>query len=236
MKLTRKVLASIVTLLVACLVHAADINPVARVIAITDVETNDPTGYAAWLSQANDIIKAKLGIDTYYKVYVSNIDGVKSGSVRNVVSADSVTAMAKNTDAIASDPALKEIAAHYGAIRKIGSRVLYQCLRFDGTYKGSYVHTTLMNVSDEAGYLKTFDSLRALYDAKGFKDAKINVYRVMVGRTNFTHRVTISLPSNERLVAMLDALAFDAQYMAWLADLAKYRTVVSNTTAHDIMK
>lgn len=233
MKTTRKVFASLVTLFAACLVHAA---PVARVLAISDVETDDATGYAAWLSQTNAIIKAKLGIDTYYHVYVSAFDGTKTASVRSVTSAESVSAMAKVAAFTASDPAIREITDHNTHIRKLGARLLYQGVRFDGTIKNAYVYSTTVVVTDEAGYLKSLDGLRALFDAKGFKDAKINAYRVLAGRTNFTHRVSIAVASNEQLAALLDFLASDADMSAWRASAAKYRTVVADTTSHDIMK
>lgn len=231
MKITRKVFASLVTLLAACLVHAAPVN---RVISITDVETDDATGYAAWVSKANEIIKAKTGIDTYYHVYVSGFDGVKAGSVRLTAAAESVSAMVKVTAAVTGDSAYRDVLDHYRAIRKNGARLLYQGVRFDGSVKGSYVYTTTVVVSDEAGYLKSLDGLRALFDAKGFKDAKINAYRVLAGRTNFTHRVTIAVATNEQLAALLDFLASDADMAAWLASAAKYRTVVGNMTGHDI--
>jgi hypothetical protein len=236
MKITRNVLASFVALLAACLVHAADMKPVTRVIAITDIETDDATGYAAWLSQANDIIKAKLGVDTFYHVYVSQFDGKKAGSVRSVVSAESVSALAKITAAVTGDPALRDINEHNRLIRKLGGRTLYQAVRFDGAMKNGYVYSTTMVVSDEAGYLKALDGLRAIFDAKGFKDAKLNAYRVLAGRTNHTHRVSIGVATNEQLAALLDFMAGDDQMAAWLADAAKYRTVVANTTGHDIIK
>ena len=114
--------------------------------------------------------------------------------------------------------------------------MLNQGVRFDGSYKDAWVYTTLLKVTDEAGYLKALDGLRALFDAKDLKDAKINAYRVLAGRTNYTHRVSISVPTSDRLAAMMDFLASDASMAAWLADTAKYRTVVSNTTAHDVTK
>ena len=40
MKITIKVFASLVTLFAACLVHAADSKPIARVISVQDVETD----------------------------------------------------------------------------------------------------------------------------------------------------------------------------------------------------
>ena len=236
MKIPHKILASLVALLAAGLLQAADSKPVARVMVTSDIETDDPASYAAWQSQENAIIKAKLGIETHFHVFVTAFDGVKSGTVRGVYTAESMAALAKINAFVASDPALREIGERFRAIRKFGPRVLSQGIRFDGTYPGSYVYTTTMRVTDEAAYLKALDGLRALFDAKGFLDAKINAYRVLAGRTNYSHRVSIGVPTNDRLAALLDLLGTDAQLSVWLADVAKYRTVVTSTTAHDITK
>lgn len=236
MKTTLKVFASALTLLVACLAQASDSKAVARVISITDIETDDASGYATWIAKYNEVVKAKLGIDTYLHIYVSNNDGERSGSVRSVVSAESVAAMTKNNAALADDPALRDIRDHMRGLRKQGARVLYQGVRYDGGHKGAYVYTTLALVNDEAGYLKALDGLRVLFDKNGFQDSKINAYRVLAGRTNFSHRITLSLPSNERLAALLDFVSADPSMAEWLASAAKYRTVVSNLTGHDITK
>ena len=236
MKFIRLIVASVLTLCVACLVQAADSKPVARVISIQDVTTDDASGYAAWVSKANEVAKAKLGIDTYQKVFVSLADGERTGSVRTVTAAESVAALTKSGDALQDDPAVREIRDHLRRIRTLGARVLYQGVRFDGTYKNAYVYTTIATVSDEAGYLKALDGLRALFDSHGFQDAKINAYRVLAGRSNHSHRITLALPSNERLAALLDFVAGDASMAEWLAGAAKFRTVVSNGTAHDITK
>jgi len=236
MKSSHKVIASVMALLAACFLQAADSKPVARVISIQDVITDDAPGYAAWITKVNEIAKAKLGVDTYQHVYVSAIDGEHTGMVRTVAAAESVAALSKNGDALQDDPAIREIRDHLRGIRKLGARVLYQGVRFDGTHKNAYVYTTTAMVSDEAGYLKALDGLRVLFDSHGFQDAKINAYRVLAGRTNFSHRVTLSLPSNERLAALLDYVAADASMAEWLAGAAKFRTVVTNGTAHDITK
>ena len=236
MKYPHKVIASVMTLLAACLLQAADSKPVARVISIQDITTDDASGYAAWVSKANEVVKAKLGIDTYQHVYVSSSDGERTGSVRTVTAAESVAALTKNAAALEDDPAIREIRDRLRGIRKFGARVLYQGVRFDGTHKNAYVYTTTAMVSDEAGYLKALDGLRALFDSHGFQDAKINAYRVLAGRTNFSHRVTLSLPSNERLAALLDFVATDGSMAEWLAGAAKFRTVVTSSTAHDITK
>lgn len=122
------------------------------------------------------------------------------------------------------------------AIRKLGARVLYQGLRFDGTYKNGSVYTTTANVSDEAGYLKALDGLRAILDAHGLPDIKINAYRVLAGRCNHTHRVTLAAESADRISALLDFVATDPAMADWLKDAAKLRTVVANGTSQEITK
>ena len=236
MKITRKMFAPVMALLAACLVQAADSKPIARVIAVQDVETEDATGYATWLAKINDLIKTKLGVDGFYRVYQSQYDGERTNSVRTVAIAESAAQLIKVSTAIENDPVVIENRDHYRAIRKLGARVLYQCVRFDGAVKPGHIYTTLATVTDEAGYLKALDQLRATFDAKGFKDAKINVYRVTAGRTNHTHRVSIALPSAERLAALLDFNATDAAQQEWIGTLTKYRTVVANMTAREITK
>jgi hypothetical protein len=236
MKLAQKMFASILTLLAVGLVHAADTKAVNRVIAIQDIETDDPSGYATWVATTNAVAKAKLGLDTYIHVYVSTFDGEKVNSVRAVTVADSVAALTKSGAALQNDPDLAETRNHLRAMRKLGARVLYQGIRFDGTYKNGTVYTTIANVSDEAAYLKALDGLRALYDAHGLQDVKINAYRVLAGRTNHTHRVTLAVASADRLAALLDFVASNPQMAEWLASAAKYRAVVANGASNEITK
>lgn len=238
MKTPGIVLASLLTLLAACLVQAADLNmkPIARVMSVGEIETDDPTGYATWIAKTNEIAKAKLGVDNYIRVFQSVFDGHGTNRVRVVTSAASVAELTKNALALENDPVAMQNREHLRVIRKQGARVLYQAVRFDGAVMNASVYTTLAVVTDEAGYLKAIDQLRAIYDSLGLKDAKINVYRVMAGRTDHTHRISISLPSPERLAVFIDLAGTNQQVMSWLADSAKYRTVVSNMTAREITK
>jgi hypothetical protein len=243
MKLTPKLLASLVTLFAASLLHAAPASAggaaaskVHRVLSIQDVQTDDPAAYAATIATSNEMAKSKMGIDTFIHIYVSTYDGEKTGSVRAVIAGDSVAAITKNYAALLNDPDMAATRDKLKATRKLCARVLYQGLRFDGVYKNGSVYTTMANVSDEAGYLKALDGLRSLFDAHDFKDAHINAYRVLAGRSDHTHRVTIVLPSEERLAALLDFVATDSDMAAWLGSAAKYRTVVSNGTAQEITK
>lgn len=236
MKNTPKILASLVALLAACLTQAADTKPIAYVMRIVDVETDDPSGYATWIAQYNAVAKAKLGIDNYLRVFESTFDSRTSGRVRAVAGATSVAELTKNAMALENDPAIVQNRDHLRAIRKLGSQVLFHAVRREGSYTGSHNYTALAVITDEAVYLKALDQLRTIFDAVGLKDAKINAYRVLAGRTDHSHRVTINTPSPERLAAFLDLMATNQQLGAWLADTAKYRTIVATLTAREITK
>jgi len=236
MKTTQRLFALIVSLLAVCLAHAAETKPVPFVMAVLDIDTEDAAGYATWIAAYNGIAKAKLGIDRYLRVYVSQFDAEKSGRVRVVAGASSVAELTKYGLALENDPGIRENVDHLRAIRKTGGRTLYQAVRRDGTHANGMVYTTLANITDEAGYLKSLDQLKAACEAIGLSDAKFNCYRILAGRSDHTHRITIVLPSPERLAAFLDAVATDPRVQTWLADAAKYRTVVSNSTAREITK
>lgn len=237
MKNIRPALASLVTLFAACCLHAAHSTPVARVISILEIQTEDPAAYTAWIKQYNDAAKAKLNVDNYLRVFETRFDGRATGRLRVVSSAASVAELSKNASEMENDPVMVQNRERLQKLRKMGGRVLYQALRFDGpSPKGAHNYNTLAMVTDEAGYLKAVDQLRTLFDANGLKEAKISVYRVLAGRTDHTHRITISTPSAERLGSFLDLMAGNAQMNEWVASSAKYRTVVSNTTSREITK
>lgn len=236
MKTTRKVWASLLTLLAACLVHAADTKPVARVISILEIETDDPSGYAIWITQYNAAAKARTGVDNFVRVYETLMDGEKTNSVRAVAAAASVAELTKHQMALESDPAILQAVSHLRGMRKMGSRLLYQAVRYDGSNKNGSLYTTQAVVTDEAGYLKALDQLRALFDANGLKDAKINAYRVLAGRTDHTHHIVINTPSPDRLAAVLDQIVSNQQMADWIAASGKFRTVVRNGTSREITK
>jgi hypothetical protein len=132
MKNARQVLALCATLFAVCLMHAADSKPIARVIAILEVETDDPSGYAAWLKDYNAAAKAKLNIDDYLRVYQSGFDSRATGHVRVVSSAANVAELSRNTQALENELAILQNRDHLRAIRKTGARVLYQAIHFEG--------------------------------------------------------------------------------------------------------
>ena len=236
MKINLKLFASLVTLFAACLVHAAATAPAPGlpVLSVQQVATDDSTGYATWCAKTNEIAKAKLGIEGYLHIYTGQT-GDHSQATFAVSLADSFATLTKNGAALQNDPDLIEVRNHLRAIRTLGQRTLYKAVRFDGGNKGASIYNTFANVSDEAGYLKALDGLRAAFDAHGLKDAKINAYRVVAGRTTFSHLISINVPSDEALAMMLDQLS-EPWMGEWLAGAAKYRTVVSNGTYKEITK
>ncbi len=237
MKMLRPILASLATLFLACALHAADAKPIARVMTILDVETDDPIGYATWLKEYNEIAKAKTGADNLLRVFQTVFDGRRTGNVRVSVSASSVAELTKLTSALEGDPAIARNVDHLRAIRKMGPRALYQAVRFEGpSPRGAHNYVTFANVTDEAGYLAALDELRLVFDAAGLKDVKIAAYRTIAGRLDHTHRVTLSAPNGERLAAFMDAAATNPKLLDWLARSAKFRTVVANTTSREITK
>ncbi len=236
MNTTRKVWASFVMLLAACYAPAAETKPIARVMSIIEVETDDPVGYATWISQYNQVAKAKLGIDQYLRVYESQMDGERSGRVRAVVAASSVAELTKNAVALETDAGFVQNRQHLGHIRKTGARVLYQAVRWDGPTKNGWNYNTLANVMDEAAYLKALEQLRGILDNIGLKDVKLAAYRVIAGKSDHTHRITVSTPSPDRLAALLDSMVGNAQVSEWLANTAKLRSVVANSTSREITK
>jgi hypothetical protein len=183
MKTIRPLLASLVTLLAVCLAHAADSKPIARVMTILDVETDDPTGYATWLKEYNEIAKGKTGVDHLLRVFQTVFDGRRTGNVRVAVSAASVTELTKVMAAVEADPAIARNVEHLRAIRRMGARALYQAVRFEGASpRGAHNYVTFANVTDEPGYLAALDELRGIFDGAGLKDVKIAAYRTIAGR------------------------------------------------------
>lgn len=68
------------------------------------------------------------------------------------------------------------------------------------------------------------------------QSVKGNAYRVLAGRTNHIHRVTLAVASADRLAVMLDFVVTDPAMAEWLAGAAKYPTVVANGTSSEITK
>jgi hypothetical protein len=211
---------------------AASQLPVVMVQAVT---TEDPSGYAMWIAKANQSFKAAGGPDSFTHVYQGVVAGDDTGAVFAVRFGDSAVALAKNLDGLMKLPDRHEILGHLSAIRKLGPSIMMRAVHYEGGYDGEWLYITDAQVKDEAAYVKAMGDLRALFDSNGLKDIKINVFRVIAGRSNHSHEVVISAPSEERNAALMDAIT--EPWMAdWLAGLAKVRTVVANGIYREISK
>ena len=236
MKIIRHLIAA-AAVFTATFAPAAETKTATRVFSLLEIETDDPVAYAEAMKQYNEIAKARLGVDNYLRVYQTHFDGVKSGQVRVVNGAATVADLMKNIAALESDPAILQLQERIKGLRKRGSRVLYQSARFDGPNPpGSWTYNTLANVTDEPGYLKAIEQLRGIMDKNGFKDVRASVYRTVAGRTDHSHRITLTAPTREQLAAFLDFVGTNSQALEWLASSAKLRTVVRNAVAREITK
>ncbi len=215
---------------------APETAPSLPVIAITQVETKDLDTYVMWIARMNEVMKAKTGAERTFRVYTGDAAGPDSGAVVAVSAAESFAALAKTNKIFSEDPDIQAVRLHMNAIREMGTRTLLKAVRFDGRLTGTHSFHTYASVSDEAGYLKSLDGLRVLFDEHNFKDLKVNVYRVMAGRSDYTHLIAINTPSAERLAAFMDAMSTEAWVAEWLATTAKTRTVVRNGTYHEVTR
>jgi hypothetical protein len=241
MKSTLKLAAALVPLLAACCAIAADnvsSKPAAGslpAVFVQEVTTADPSGYATWIAKANENFKAAGGPENYTHVYEGTIAGDESGKVFAVRFADSVAGIAKNADAIEKIPERSELMGHLAAIRKLGPASLLKAAYFEGGSSGEWLFVTDAQVSDEAAYVKAIGALRGLLDSHDLKDIKLNVFRVLAGRSNHSHEVIVSAPAHDRIAAFMDAMT--SPWAAdWLAGLVPIRTVVHNGIFHEISK
>jgi hypothetical protein len=241
--LKSRILASLAIVITGGLFAAASLQPPAPAakgmlpaISIQEVETDSAQTYALWIAESDKEIKAKFGFDNYIKVFVGEAAGPESGKTFAVASAESFVKLAENSQAFEKELSLMKVRAGMSEIRKLGPQTLLKAVRWDGRNPSSLNSNTRMTVTDEAGYLKALDGLRALLDAHNFKDIKINCYRVAAGRTDYTHMVSLNCPSVEQRAALMDAINTEPWALEWIASAAKYRTVVSNGTYREITR
>lgn len=238
MKCSLRLIAPALALVTSCFQfsHAAAESAPSFVISIAQVDARDAGIYATQLAAINAVMKTKFGIDPLFRVYRGESAGVDSGAVFAVSRAESFAALMKNTQLYQTDPATAELRASLDSIRELGARTLLRAVRFDGANPNAWLYNTYASVSDEAGYLKAIAELRTLFDNHGLADAKINIYRVIAGRSDYTHLISINTPSPERLAALLDSVAAESWAMEWIAASAKFRTVVRNGTYREISR
>jgi hypothetical protein len=228
-----KYVSAILALVAIATATAAELPK--RVLSILEVEAKDPAAYTERIARFNAQVKDKAKKDAYIRVFQVTHDAEKSGKLRVVTDATAFAELTKNANALQNE--ISGLQREMDPSRTTGGRILYQALRIDGSSpKGSANYTTLISASDEKGYLNALNVLRSLLDESGFKDVRIGLYRVVAGRGDHTHMVILSANSSDRLSEFLDFMVSDDKSTTWIANSAKYRTVVRNFVARDISK
>ena len=211
----------------------ADTKP-AMVVQV--VSTEDSAAYVAMIAKINTVIKAKTGVERLRHVWTGDFAGDNSHGVFIVSQFASAAAEVQLQEKLKDDPELKVLLDQLKGMRHLGASYLYKSVRNEGGYEGGAVFNTSIVCTDEDAYVKALDGLKAIFDANGFKDARVNLWRIVSGRTTSTHLVVISLPSQTRVGELLDALSDQALLKDWNVGAAKIRTTVHNGSYHEITK
>jgi uncharacterized protein (DUF1330 family) len=205
-------------------------------MVVQQVSTDDVAAYTAMLTKINTVIKAKTGIEKLRHTWEGVYAGDGSHAIFVVSSFPSAVAAAQFADKMKDDPDSNALLKQLKGMRHLGPSWLYKAARNEGLYEGGAVFNTSIVCTDEDAYLKALDGLKAIFDANGFKDAKVNLWRVAAGRKDSTHLVIISFPSEARVAELIDALGDKGLLKEWNVGAAKIRTTVANGTYHEITK
>ncbi|MEN9403854.1 MAG: hypothetical protein RL091_2557 [Verrucomicrobiota bacterium] len=222
---------AVIALLAFTTLHAA--NPVMVVQAIQTEKTDE---YLALLAKANLQIESVTGLKQLRHAWTGDFAGQDAHGLVVVSMFDSTAAAVAAQDKLMKDAGSAALMKEFAKIRKRGPQYLMKAQRWEGLYDGGAVFNTNVNVTDEAAYLKALDGLKAIFDANGFKDAKLNLLRVAAGREDATHIVVICFPNQMRVAELIDLISDTAVMKDWNAAAAKIRTVVHNGTYHEITK
>ena len=206
------------------------------VVFIQEVETDSAQSYAMWVAENNREAKSKAGAETFVKVFQGETAGPDSGKTFAVISGESFAMVVETQQKLENEPAIVKNRVPMSQIRKLGPQVALKAVRWDGRNEVSFVSNTRVTLTDEAGYLNALGELRSLMDAHDLKDIKVNCSRVVSGKTDYTHLVSLNAPSAERRAVLMDAIASEPWALEWIAAAAKYRTVVSNGTFKEITR
>jgi hypothetical protein len=216
---------------------AAPAAPAANpVLVVQEVQTKNTDAYVAMIAKINALVKARIGVDTYRHVWEGDFAGSSSHALFVVSAFASAAELYQDQAKLKNYPEMDVLLAQLQDQRHLGASVLYKGIRNEGVYDGGVVYNTGVTCGNEPAYLKALDGLKAIIDASGFKDAKLNLYRAIAGREKETHLVVIAFPTPVRLGEFLDAIHDKGLLVQWNADAAQIRTVVANGTYHEITK
>ena len=211
----------------------ADTKPA---LVVQVVQTDDSDAYVAAITKVNALVKARTGIEKLRHVWLGDFAGDSSHGIFVVSEFPSAAAIYTTQDKLKNYPEMDALLARLKGMRHLGPSFLYKAVRYEGNYEGGAVFNTSIKCTDEAAYLKALDGLKAILVANGFQDAKVNLWRIVSGRSEATHLVVIALPSQARVGELWDSLADKDLLADWNVGAAKLRTTLHNGSYNEITK
>jgi uncharacterized protein (DUF1330 family) len=228
---TRSLIPAIFMMAVGSLL--ADTKPA---LVVQVVQTDDSDAYVEAITKVNALVKTRTGIEKLRHVWMGDLAGDNSHGIFVVSEFPSAAAIYATQDKLKEYPEMDALLARLKGMRHLGSSYLYKAVRYEGGYEGGAVFNTSIKCTDEAAYLKALDGLKAILVANGFKDAKVNLWRIVSGRTESTHLVVIALPSQARVGELWDSLTDKDLLADWYVGAAKLRTTLHNGAYKEITK
>ncbi len=211
----------------------ADTKPA---LVVQVVQTDDSDAYVAAITKVNALVKARTGIEKLRHVWLGDFAGDSSHGIFVVSEFPSAAAIYTTQDKLKNYPEMDALLTRLKGMRHLGPSYLYKAVRYEGSYEGGAVFNTSIKCTDEAAYLKALDGLKAILVANGFQDAKVNLWRIVSGRSEATHLVIIALPSQARVGELWDSLADKDLLADWNVGAAKLRTTLHNGSYNEITK
>ena len=228
---TRSLIPAIFMMAVGTLL--ADTKPA---LVVQVVQTDDSDAYVAAITKVNALVKARTGIEKLRHVWLGDFAGDSSHGIFVVSEFPSAAAIYATQDKLKDYPEMDALLTRLKGMRHLGPSYLYKAVRYEGNYEGGAVFNTSIKCTDEAAYLKALDGLKAILVANGFQDAKVNLWRIVSGRSEATHLVVIALPSQARVGELWDSLADKDLLADWNVGAAKLRTTLHNGSYNEITK
>jgi hypothetical protein len=211
----------------------ADTKPT---MVVQVVQTDDSDAYVAAITKVNALAKARTGIEKLRHVWLGDFAGDNSHGIFVVSEFPSAAAIYATQDKLKDYPEMDVLMARFKGMRHLGPSYLYKAVRYEGGYEGGAVFNTSIKCTDEAAYLKALDGLKAILVANGFQDAKVNLWRIVSGRSESTHLVVIAFPSQARVGELWDSLSDKDLLADWNVGAAKLRTTLHNGSYNEITK
>jgi hypothetical protein len=235
MKTSLRYVLTVAAFAAACLLRAE--NKTNPVMIVQVIETSETDAYVAMIAKLNARTKTVTGHDQLRHVWEGDWAGDNAHGIFVVSVMDSAAAVASSMEKMKADAELSGLVASLKPLRKLGPAHLYKAVRYEGGYAGGAVFNTSVSTTDENAYAHSLDGLKAIFDANGFKDARLSLWRIAAGRDpSMTHLVVIAFPNQVRVGELIDAISDQGLLKDWNAAAAKIRTVLHNGTYHEITK